>query len=521
MTQDPLRIACWRFEQISPFLDDQLTHSERHRLIKNTAKVPVVWPSGREDIIPVSTIYRWLKAYKLNPDIKSLWPKPRVCKKNTTNTTIESAWLQHALALLEAEPDRSLFILSLNIKNRFNLDRPPARSSLYRALIRENRYTKIVDRRKGHKKMRNRFQAEHPHDIWHADAKSEFDVKFSDGTTQKVKVLSILDDASRFILAALIVQSESIQTAVATFRRAAARYGLPAKFYADRGSAYDSYVFRKGLAVLGVHRINTKSHNPEAHGKIEAYHRTLKSWFVKELKHQLVLDRKHLQDLLHAVLDEIYHQHKHKELNTSPLAAFKDTVSRRTVSVDRLTEAFLIEKSLVPHHKTGTITVDGTLFFVPKEYHRFSRQVRIAIDPEHSLAPRLMIKPGVFMYLEPAIKKAGQKNPVTSRIEPVGSLTPILEKYRGRKIPLAYPAFGLPEIYHAFSVYLGRSVPATEQEATAVVDWLKKNGPFDPRHFEAALSDITKHLGPGRPLTQIIQALEDKIVKPENPKETL
>jgi len=362
MPQDPLREACWRFEQISPLLELRLTASERRRMIEEMGRVYVRWPSGREAPIPVSTTYRWLKAYRKDPRIESLM---RTARKRTAKA-VEPEWVQHALALLEEEAKRSLFILCLRIKHRFDLDRVPSRASLHRALVKEARYIKLRRRAGGERKLRRRFQARQPHDIWHADAKGAFMVCFTDGTKRKVQVLTILDDATRFVLAALVVISESLAAAVATFRAAAGRWGLPVKFYADRGSAYDSDAFRKGLAVLGCHRINTKSRNPSAHGKIEAYHRVLKSWFILELKHQPVRDMEHLQVLLDAVLDQVYHEHVHRELKQTHREAFGNQISARTVSLQRLRDAFMIEKTLKAHRKTGEIRVARPPFLSPR-----------------------------------------------------------------------------------------------------------------------------------------------------------
>lgn len=510
---DPLRVACWRFQLISALLDPRLAPAERKRLARDMAKTPQLWPSGREAPIPVSTLYRWWKRHRQDPRIESLFPKPRT--RSDEAPTIDPKWLQYALALLEEEPRRSLFILSLKIRDRFSLPNPPFRSSLHRALQKEPRYIDLRRRARGERKLRCRFQAQNPHEIWHADAKGEFTVRFADGSERKIKVLSILDDASRFILRALIVITESTEAAVSTFRQAAARYGLPEKFYADRGSAYDSEAFRKGLAILGIHRIETKAKNPEAHGKIEAYHRTLKLWFVVELKHQLVLDLKHLQDLLDATLDQIYHQHPHKELrNKTPGEVFQNRFSKRLVSLERLREAFLVEKVIVPDRKTGTIRVAGTLFKVPRELWGPSRKVRIAIDPEESSTPFLVVKPGIFQKLEPAIRKAGPSpTEVKAREEPIGALTPLLERYRGRTLPQARAGFGLPEIYKTFSEILGRRVPQTELEAATVVDWLHRNGPLDPKAFQVALAQTMERLGEGRPLAQILENLQQKIRK--------
>jgi transposase InsO family protein len=520
MKPDPLREACWRFEQISPLLDPQLTASERRRMIEAMARVCLLWPSGREAPIPVSTLYRWLKAYRKAPRIESLLRVPRRCEAHA----IRPEWVAYALAQLEEEPARSLFILCLRIQHRFDLEQIPSRGSLHRALKTQPRYLALRRRARGERKLRRRFQALRPHQIWHADAKAAFTVRFTDGTHRTLRVLSILDDATRFVQAARVVASESLGAAVGTFRAAAARWGLPEKFYADRGSAYDSDAFRKGLAMLGVHRINTRSRNPSAHGKIEAYHRSLQRWFVTELKHHPIRDLPHLQSLLDAVIDQVYHEHVHRELKQPPRAAFAQQISARIVSLQRLREAFLLETTLTAHPKTGEVRVDGKLFLVPERFWGKKRQVRIALDPESPATPYVVVSPGVYEPLAPAFPQTEKRTETTDGPrddEPVGPLTPLLERYRGRQLPQASGGFGLPEIYEELSRTLGRPVPSTETEAVSVSEWLAQRGPFEPKAFRLALAKTLATLGPGRPLAQVLKALERRIKQPPKREEHL
>lgn len=517
MAREALREACWRFEQISPLLDARLTGAERHQMIRDIARVCVWWPSGREAPIPKRTLYRWLRAYQKDPRIESLL---RATRPRVETTAIPTEWLQYALAQLEEQPSRSLFILALRLQQRFQLAQPPSRSSLHRALKSQPRYQALRRRARGHMRLRRRFQAARAHDIWHADAKAVFTVQLGDGARQTLRILSILDDATRFVLAALVVASESLAAAVATFRRAAARWGLPEKFYADRGSAYDADAFRKGLAVLGIHRINTRPRNAPAHGKIEAYHRSLQRWFIAELPHQPVRDLAHVQELLDAFLDRIYHEHVHRELKQTPRAAFADAMSARLVTLARLREAFLVETELTAHPVTGEVRVGGRLFLVPKDRLRQNRRVRIGLDPETPHAPFLVLGPGVYEPLPPAFPKP-TASPTAAAPEPVGALTPLLEQYRGRTLPQARGGFGLPEIYDAFAQALSRPVPQTEAEAVLILEWLAQRGPFQPQAFNAALDKVRAALGPGRPLAQLIRAMDRLIVRQQDKENRL
>jgi hypothetical protein len=127
----------------------------------------------------------------------------------------------------------------------------------------------------------------------------------------------------------------------------------------------------------------------------------------------------------------------------------------------------------------------------------------------------LVLGPGVYEPLStafppPADRPRTQAAPAAP--EPIGALTPLLEQYRGRTLPQAHGGFGLPEIYDAFAQALSRPVPATEAEATMVLEWLAARGPFQPQAFNAAMERVRAALGPGRPLTQLIRALDRLIV---------
>jgi hypothetical protein len=218
----------------------------------------------------------------------------------------------------------------------------------------------------------------------------------------------------------------------------------------------------------------------------------------------LVLDLVHLQHLLDAMIDQLYHEHTHRELNMTPKSAFADTISDRHVSLERLRDAFLIERTLRPHKKTGELRVGKTLFRVPKQY--LAPKVLLAIDPEDPDTVFIKQKNNSLTPLPLAIAPT-QPPRQSPRVEPVGSLTPLLDAYRGRQLPQASAGFGLPEIYEAFARVLNRPVPFTEQEAAVVSDWLRRCGPFDPVAFQAALDKVIDRLGNGRPLSQILTAL--------------
>jgi len=507
MAQDPLKVACWRFEQIAPLLEHCLSEKQRSSLIDELSQQAVRWPSGRDGPIGRSTLYDWLRDYQARPHIETLFP--RRYRTLTRQSCITQEWIDYALALLEEEPSRSIYILCRRIKDRFNMSDLPSRSSLYRALIRESRYQ--IVRRTRTRRRHERFQAAHIHQIWQGDAKADFDVTFTNNTRRRVRILSVLDDCSRAVLAARIVDTESTGAVVSSFCSAVARYGLSLSFYADRGSAYDSDIFRQGLAVLGVRRINTRPRNPAAHGKIEAYHRTLQRWFINELRHQLVQDATHLQMLLDGFIEELYNKHYHREIRQTPREALGTAAPFRTASLQQLCQAFVTTSLQKPDAKTGSVVMGGLRWRVPSQYLLPRQRLRIVRSILDSSQIYLVVeKTGEYIQLASAVRivpSSLQSDTIASQPLPAGPLSQLLETYRGRSLPQAVAGFGLPEIYHCFSVALDRPVPDTEKEADVVLRWLKKYGPFTRDAFNAAIDATLKRLGQGRSLTQMLEEL--------------
>ena len=293
---------------------------------------------------------------------------PKARKDKGLARSDRSVQMDYALGLLYEQPDRSLTQLMLYLEIEFG-ELALSRSTLSRDLHAHPAFQGILRRRKGTgKKLRDLYETDQPHDSWQLDAKGPFPVTLISGKTVRVHVLSILDDYSRYILSAIIALAENIEAAVRVFRLAASKWGIGQRMQFDRASAYDSKVFRTGLAMLGVHRNWVKSRNPEAQGKIEAYHRSLKRWFVNELSKQEVVDLEHLEALLQATISLVYNRHLHREIKMTPEQALGQRISMRRVGAAELARAFKIFTRAKSHPSTGQVALPNGLFRVPSGY---------------------------------------------------------------------------------------------------------------------------------------------------------
>ena len=502
-------LASWRFEQIEETLD-VTDREERARLIKSRSKVPVVWPSGRTKRISIATLYRWLEAFQ-SGGLEALQTKDRA-DRGKIRRRLPQEVIQEALRLLTNDPTLTFSLLIVVLKATFKGTKIPV-STLQRRLGELPEYKRIKASRK-QKRRRTRFVAREPHDIWHCDAKGPVSVRFVSGIEIFFHVLSIVDDASRAVLAALVVTSPNLAAAVRVFRDAALRFGLCKRFYADRASIFDSRSFRVGLAVLGAHRIRTKARNAEAHGKVEAYHRTLVKWFFDRLPHQKIADIVHLQMLLDGIIHGVYQTHYHRGIKKTPAEALAGRVSLRFIPPTRLYDAFREEKHLKAHPKTGEVEIDGVLYLVPDELrgHRLS----FLIDPP-SQVPPLLVHPtsGAHLSLRKATIKPEDlpSPPSDDEIERWGSgvLQTIYDDWSGKSRPVAEPGFGLPEIYALLCRISGRHVPTSDAEAARVHRVYRRHGPWTKAATEDAMRTVGRDLGTGRPIQTYLDALISRV----------
>jgi transposase InsO family protein len=392
-----------------------------------------------------------------------------------------------------------------------------ARSTLQRRLAAHPDYRRL-QRERTRTRRRSRFVARAPHDIWQTDAKGPFPVRLLSGTQILVHVLSILDDASRAVLAALVTLSVDLAAAVRAYRQAALRWGLPQRLYADRATIFDSKAFRQGLAELGAHRIWTRPRNAPVRGKIEAYHRVLGLWFTERLATQQVTDLVHLQQLLDGVVARLYQPHRHRGLKQSPEQALGGRISSRTIAPTRLYEAFRQERRLKTHPTTGEVEIEQTTYLVPDALR--NRRLIFLLDPAGEVPP-LGVHPesGEHFALRVAAIRPEQACDDAPRRWGAGPLQAIYDAWRGQMRPLAEPGFGLPEIYALLAQLAGRHVPGTDAEAATVQRLYRQIGPFTRAATEAACQSIARELGPGRPLRTYLEALARRAQpRPSNPK---
>lgn len=517
---NPYEIATWRFEQIAPLIDPSLNRAQRRAALRERTARRVKWPTSSEDDlkkimpIPRSTLSRWIKLYREH-GYQGLLPKARKDRgKPREKSEALAEWIQYAIGMLYEQPDRSLTQLEKYLQLEFE-DYSISRSTLWRRLREHPAYSGLEPLRKGtSKRLFDRYQASDPHECWQLDGKGPFPVRLTSGQRIRVHVLSVLDACTRMILAVCVAPSENEIDAARVIQLAAAKYGLADRFQFDRGSAFDSHLVRGGLAQCGIHRNHVEVRAAYFQGLIEAYHRALERWFVKELRAQQVVDLRHLEELLEAMIEELYNEHLHRELKTTPKKALAGRLSERRLSLEELARAFWVTSQAKSHAKTGEVKLGEALFRVPARYA--GRRCTFRYDKVHE-PEAVLVLADREIALEPFFKKPlPPVRPSEQERRGTGQLQKLLDKRRGHTRPNAQPGFGLPEVFAELSSWIGREVPADNQEAHKVLAFYREHGPLARDPFREACRKSAKALGAGRPLSAYLADLERQITPPSS-----
>jgi transposase InsO family protein len=157
----------------------------------------------------------------------------------------------------------------------------PSESAAYRALVRLN----LIDpaaRRPRDRKWR-RWARGAPMELWQMDVVGGF--VLADGA--RAKVLTGVDDHSRFCVSAHVMARETSQKVCDGLAKALRAHGVPEQILTDNGKVFTGRFNVPAVEVLfdricrenGIRHLLTQPRSPTTTGKIERFHRAIRTEF--------------------------------------------------------------------------------------------------------------------------------------------------------------------------------------------------------------------------------------------------
>lgn len=256
------------------------------------------------------TGYKWIERYR-EQGVDGLEERSR--RPHGNGLAIGYAQRQAIIELRTREPGqpgpKKLHTLLLQ---RWAPEDVPSRTSIYNIL----KAAGLIR----HQRLRRRVQptpqplhsAKEPNGLWSVDYKGQF--KTADG--HWCYPLTIMDHASRYLLAVHVYGSTNYQDARESFERVFGQYGLPQRIRSDNGAPFASTAVAglSRLAVwwirLGITPERIERGKPQQNGRHERMHRTLK----QALGTEPAADRVQLQARLDEFVRHYNEQRPHEGL---------------------------------------------------------------------------------------------------------------------------------------------------------------------------------------------------------------
>jgi transposase InsO family protein len=219
--------------------------------------------------------------------------------------------------------------------------RAPSRATVHRVLERNGM---VVPQAQRHKRKYKRWQRETPMALWQLDLVGG--IYLADG--RECKMLSGIDDHSRFVVSAAVLAVPSGRAVADAFTAAMRTYGVPSEVLTDNGKQFTGRFTKPRPAevlfepVCREHGITAKltgPYSPTTTGKVERWHRTLRRELLDDCGP--FADLPSAQAAISAWVHAYNHARPHQSLDmATPASLFRPGVSPdREAAVTALRQA--------------------------------------------------------------------------------------------------------------------------------------------------------------------------------------
>jgi transposase InsO family protein len=269
---------------------------------------------------------------------------------------------------------------------REGFDPVPAKTSIYWALVRHRLITPVARRRK--RADYRRWERARAMELWQMDITGG--VRLADGT--RPSIVTGIDDHSRFCVSALIVARATAKPVCDALALAMRTHGIPEAVLTDNGKVFTNRFGRGNGEVLfdricrenGIRHLLTAPRSPTTTGKVERFHKTLKS---EGIAGQVFADLAAAQAAIDAWVEHYNHERPHQGIGmVAPIRRFELAVVDRDVQAAPPRPSEPEREQIAPLTATRRVNQHGIISFARAQYHvgrwLAGQAVRITIEGE-------------------------------------------------------------------------------------------------------------------------------------------
>ena len=248
---------------------------QRHRAILEVqGGLPVTEVALRFGVTR-QTVHRWLRRYEADglAGLVDAPCRPQGCPHRTAAHVEERIF-----ALRAAHPGWGPRTIRHQL-GREGTSPVPSRSSVYRCLVRLG----LVEPQKQRRKREDyrRWERSRPMELWQMDVMGG--VRLEGG--RELKIVTGIDDHSRYCVCAHLTPRATARPVCEALLTAIGRHGVPEQLLTDNGKVFTArfglgageVLFDRILREHGVRHLLTAPRSPTTTGKIERFHKTVRS----------------------------------------------------------------------------------------------------------------------------------------------------------------------------------------------------------------------------------------------------
>ncbi len=323
------------------------------------------------------TLYKWLADYETS-GLKGL--DDRSHRPHSMPHQLDGAREAAIIAMRLAHPRWGPVRIAHELQRTGT--EPPALMTIHRVLARRGLIVARAERKR--LPTRKRWERGRAMELWQMDVVGGV---LTEGGLE-AKILTGIDDHSRFIVCAGVMAKATLRPVCAHFASALERYGVPEEILTDNGKVFTNRfgkgdgetLFDRICRENGIAHRLTAPRSPTTTGKIERFHRTLREEFLTgRLFASLVAAQRELDDFITLYNTERPHQslkmatpatrfYRRDESPPGPALLISDPRAARG-GVEWVARTVNIN---------GVVTVSGQAFSVGK--HRCGRVIDVKVS---------------------------------------------------------------------------------------------------------------------------------------------
>ena len=330
-------IALFRYAVIAPLetgtSDPSISNNE---FFRQAAKKTYTGPDGKPVTISASTIEKWHRYYKKD-GFDGLMPQSR--KDEGVSRKLDPDLQQQIRHFRSEHPRMPAAEIHRKLIANGSIHKGQVSVSTIERFVRHLRSKEETS----DEKRMFRYERPHINEVWYGDTCFGPYLSTKDGK-HRIYIIALIDDASRFIVAADLFFHDNYENLMSVIRSAVSKYGRPKLFSFDNGPAYRNKQMELLAARIGSSVHYCEPFTPTGKAKIERWFLTFRMQYLSCLDMRDFHSIDELRSHFYAYLQR-YNQTVHSSLNgmTPEERFFSEAEQIHRLSEQNIDSSFLYE----------------------------------------------------------------------------------------------------------------------------------------------------------------------------------